>query len=135
MDILTFYPDQGSIVGIRTGNEGIIIDAHMPKCGYVTPGEIQQSLSIYFRGITIRGLVLTASTRIMLIRPVWSGFSTSSYWTGSCKQWGVIGAAAGPLGVEIAMRLLKACCSSERFVEQRSATKNAPRESQMATDS
>ena len=51
--------DQGSLVGIRTGNEGIIVDAHMPECDHVTPGEIQQSLSVYFRGITVRGLILS----------------------------------------------------------------------------
>lgn len=59
MDILTLYSDQGSLVGVRCGDEGIIIDGHMPECGYVTPGEIQQSLSIYFKGITVRGLILT----------------------------------------------------------------------------
>ena len=59
MDILTLYSDQGSLVGIRCGNEGIIVDAHMPECGYVTAAEIQQSLSIYFRDVNIRGLILT----------------------------------------------------------------------------
>jgi beta-lactamase superfamily II metal-dependent hydrolase len=59
MDVLTLYSDQGSLVGIRTGNEGIIVDAHMPECDHVTPGEIQQSLSVYFKGVTIRGLILT----------------------------------------------------------------------------
>jgi beta-lactamase superfamily II metal-dependent hydrolase len=59
MDVLTLYADQGSLVGIRTGNEGIIVDAHMPDCGYVTPSEIQQSLSVYFKDVAVRGLVLT----------------------------------------------------------------------------
>ena len=59
MDVLTLYSDQGSLVGIRTGNEGIIVDAHMPECDHVTPGEIQQSLSIYFKGVAVRGLILT----------------------------------------------------------------------------
>ena len=59
MDILTLYVDQGSLVCIRTGNEGIIVDAHMPECENVTPEEVQQSISVYFRGIAVRGLILT----------------------------------------------------------------------------
>jgi beta-lactamase superfamily II metal-dependent hydrolase len=59
MDVLTLHVDQGSLVGIRTGNEGIIVDAHMPQCDHVTPEEIKQSLSVYFRGIAVRGLILT----------------------------------------------------------------------------
>lgn len=59
MDVLTLFVGQGSLVGIRAGNEGIIVDAHMPECEDVTPEEIQQSLSTYFRGIPVRGLILT----------------------------------------------------------------------------
>ncbi len=63
MDILTLYVGQGSLVGIRVSNEGIIVDAHMPECDDVTPEEIQQSLRVYFRGITMRGLILTGFDR------------------------------------------------------------------------
>lgn len=59
MDVLTLYVGQGALVGIRLGNEGIIVDAHMPETDDVTPEEIQQSLAFYFNGITVRGLMLT----------------------------------------------------------------------------
>ena len=59
MDILTLYVGQGALTGVRVGKEGIIIDAHMPKTDKVTPEEIQQSLLVYFRGIKIRGFILT----------------------------------------------------------------------------
>jgi beta-lactamase superfamily II metal-dependent hydrolase len=59
MDVLTLYVDQGSLVGIRAGNEGIIIDAHMPDCENVNPKEIKQTLATYFRGVAVRGLILT----------------------------------------------------------------------------
>jgi beta-lactamase superfamily II metal-dependent hydrolase len=59
MDVLTMYVGQGSLVAIRAGNEGIIVDAHMPECDEVTPEEIQQTLLVYFRGMVVRGLILT----------------------------------------------------------------------------
>ena len=59
MDILTLYAGQGALTGIRVGNEGIIVDSHMPDTEHVTSEEIQQSLSIYFRSIAVRGLILT----------------------------------------------------------------------------
>ena len=59
VDILTLYVGQGALTGVRVGNEGIIVDAHMPETDHVTPEEIQQSLSIYFRDIVVRGLILT----------------------------------------------------------------------------
>ena len=59
MDILTLYVGQGALTAIRIGDEGIVVDAHMPETNEVTPEEIQQSLAIYFRGITVRGLLLT----------------------------------------------------------------------------
>ena len=59
MDVLTLYVGQGSLVGVRIGNEGIIVDAHMPECDEVTPEEIQQTLSVYFRDVAVRGLILT----------------------------------------------------------------------------
>ena len=59
MDVLTLFVDQGALAGVRIGGEGIIVDAHMPQCENVSPEEIQQSLSTYFKGIDVRGLVLT----------------------------------------------------------------------------
>jgi len=59
MDVLTLYVGQGSLVGVRVGDEGIVIDAHMPECDEVCPEEIQQSLDIYFRKTAVRGLLLT----------------------------------------------------------------------------
>ena len=59
MDVLTLYVGQGALVGIRIGNEGIIVDAHLPENAHVTPEEIQQSLSLYFRNVTVRGLILS----------------------------------------------------------------------------
>ena len=59
MDILTLYVGQGALTGIRVGNEGILVDSHMPETDQVTAEEIQQGLSIYFRNITVRGLILT----------------------------------------------------------------------------
>ena len=59
MDILTLFVDQGALAGIRIGREGIIVDAHMPESENVNPGEIQQSLSLYFKGVDVRGIILT----------------------------------------------------------------------------
>jgi beta-lactamase superfamily II metal-dependent hydrolase len=59
MDCLTLYVGQGALTGVRIGLEGIIVDAHMPDCEDVTPEEIQQTLALYFRGIKVRGLILT----------------------------------------------------------------------------
>lgn len=59
MDVLTLYVGQGALAAIRLGNEGIIVDAHMPESDDVTPDEIKQTLSVYFRGVAVRGLILT----------------------------------------------------------------------------
>jgi beta-lactamase superfamily II metal-dependent hydrolase len=59
MDVLTLFVDQGALAGLRVGNEGVIVDAHMPECENVNPEEIQQSLSTYFKGVRVRGLILT----------------------------------------------------------------------------
>lgn len=59
MDVLTAFVDQGALAGIRTGGEGVIVDAHMPECENVNPKEIQQSLAAYFRGVDVKGLILT----------------------------------------------------------------------------
>lgn len=59
MDVLTLYVGQGALTGIRVGDEGIIVDAHMPDCEDVTSDEIKQTLDVYFRGARVRGLMLT----------------------------------------------------------------------------
>jgi len=59
MDVLTLYVGQGALAGVRIGNEGLIVDAHMPENDHVSMAQIKQSLSIYFRGISLRGLILT----------------------------------------------------------------------------
>lgn len=59
MDILTLYVGQGALTGVRIGNEGIIVDAHMPDCEDVNCDEIRQTLEVYFRNSVVRGLVLT----------------------------------------------------------------------------
>ena len=41
MDVCTFYVGQGELVGIRAGNEGIIVDAHMPDNDHVQADEIR----------------------------------------------------------------------------------------------
>lgn len=63
MDVLTLYVGQGALAGIRVSNEGIIVDAHMPECDDVTPEDIRQVLSVYFRGTAVRGLILTSFDR------------------------------------------------------------------------
>lgn len=59
MDVLTLYAGQGALAAVRVGNEGVIIDAHMPDCDHVTADEIKQTLSVYLRGMAVRGLILT----------------------------------------------------------------------------
>jgi beta-lactamase superfamily II metal-dependent hydrolase len=59
VDILTAYVGQGALAGLRIGNEGIVVDAHMPDAEDVTPDEIKQTVSTYFQGVTVRGLLLT----------------------------------------------------------------------------
>jgi beta-lactamase superfamily II metal-dependent hydrolase len=59
VDVLTAFVDQGALAGIRIGGEGVIVDAHMPECENVHPKEIQQSLTAYFRGVDVKGLILT----------------------------------------------------------------------------
>ena len=60
MDVFTLYAGQGELVALRVGNEGIVVDAHMPECEEVSAAEIQQSLSTYFNNSIVRGLVLTS---------------------------------------------------------------------------
>lgn len=59
MDVLTLYVGQGALAAVRIGNEGIIVDAHMPDCEDVTSEEIEQTLSVYLRGVTVCGLMIT----------------------------------------------------------------------------
>jgi competence protein ComEC len=59
MDVCTFYAGQGALAGIRAGNEGIIVDAHMPDTDHVQCAEIQQTVQTYFKGHTVKGLIIT----------------------------------------------------------------------------
>lgn len=59
MDVCTFYAGQGEFVGIRAGNEGIIVDTHMPDTEHVQCDEIKQTVQTYFKGHNVRGLILT----------------------------------------------------------------------------
>jgi beta-lactamase superfamily II metal-dependent hydrolase len=59
MDIFTLYAGQGSLAAIRSGNEAVIVDAHMPSCDDVTQGQIEESLDSYLKQSEVRGLVLT----------------------------------------------------------------------------
>lgn len=63
MDVFTLYVGQGALAALRAGNEGIIVDAHMPECDEVRPDEIEQSLRDYLRRHTLRGLLLTGLDR------------------------------------------------------------------------
>jgi len=59
MDIFTLYAAQGSLVAVRSGDEAIIIDAHMPECEEVCQDQIEQSLEHYLAKSKVRGLILT----------------------------------------------------------------------------
>jgi beta-lactamase superfamily II metal-dependent hydrolase len=63
MDIFTLYVGQGALAAVVTGNEAIIIDAHMPECDDVTPSQIEQSLARYLSRTAVRGLILTGLDR------------------------------------------------------------------------
>jgi len=63
MDIFTLYVAQGALAAIRSGDEAIIVDAHMPNCDDVTPEQIEQSLDRYLFKRKIRGLILTGLDR------------------------------------------------------------------------
>jgi beta-lactamase superfamily II metal-dependent hydrolase len=63
MDIMTFYAAQGDIAALRSGDEAIIVDAHMPDCDDVTSADIAASLSTFVAGKRIRGLILTGLDR------------------------------------------------------------------------
>jgi competence protein ComEC len=59
MDIFTVYVGQGSLAAVRSGNEAVVIDAHMPSCDDVTQGQIEESLDSYLKQSEVRGLILT----------------------------------------------------------------------------
>jgi beta-lactamase superfamily II metal-dependent hydrolase len=63
MDVMTFYAAQGDLVALRSGNEVVVVDAHMPDCDDVTPEDIATSLAHYVKGKTVRGLILTSFDR------------------------------------------------------------------------
>jgi beta-lactamase superfamily II metal-dependent hydrolase len=59
MDIFTLYVGQGSLAAVRSGEEAIVIDAHMPNCDDVTQGQIEASLDHYLSKSRVCGLILT----------------------------------------------------------------------------
>jgi hypothetical protein len=59
MDILTLYVAQGSLAAVRSGQEVLIIDAHMHDCDDVTQEEIEATLDVFIGSRTVRGLILT----------------------------------------------------------------------------
>ena len=59
MDIFTLYAGQGSLAAVRSGNEAIIVDAHMPECDETSPDQISKTLSDYLYDHRVRGLVLS----------------------------------------------------------------------------
>lgn len=59
MDVLTLYVAQGSLAAVRSGQEVLIIDAHMPDCDDVSQAEIEASLEVFIGTRTVRGLILT----------------------------------------------------------------------------
>jgi len=59
MDIFTLYVGQGALTAVRSGDEAIIVDAHMPTCDTVTREQIEESLDDYLSGSKVRGLILT----------------------------------------------------------------------------
>ena len=59
MEILTLYVGQGSLAAIRSGNEVLVVDAHMPDCDDVNQEEIENSLEIFVGRRNVQGLILT----------------------------------------------------------------------------
>jgi beta-lactamase superfamily II metal-dependent hydrolase len=59
MDIFTLYVGQGALAAVRSGNEAVLVDAHMPVCDDVTQGQIEESLDHYLSKSIVRGLILT----------------------------------------------------------------------------
>ncbi len=64
MDVFTLYVAQGHLSVVRSHDEAIIIDAHMPDCdGDVSCEAIVRTLTDYLRNVRVRGLVLTGLDR------------------------------------------------------------------------
>jgi len=63
MDIFTLYVAQGALAAIRSGDEAIIVDAHMPNCDDVVQCQIEESLDYYVSKSKVRGLILTGLDR------------------------------------------------------------------------
>jgi beta-lactamase superfamily II metal-dependent hydrolase len=63
MDVLTLYVGQGDLAAVRSGNEAVIVDAHMPNCDDVTQDQIEKSLDSYLSNHKIRGLIITGLDR------------------------------------------------------------------------
>jgi competence protein ComEC len=59
MDVFTLYAGQGALAAVRSGDEAVIIDAHMPECEEVCQDQIEQSLAHYLEKSNVRGLILT----------------------------------------------------------------------------
>lgn len=59
MDLFTLYAGQGALAAVRTGDEAIVVDAHMPDGEDVCRGQIEESLASYLANSRVRGLILT----------------------------------------------------------------------------
>ena len=82
MDVLTLYVAQGSLAAVRSGQEVILIDAHMPDCDDVTQEEIEASLEVFIGKRTVRGLILTG-----LDKDHACPAGVDSILTGYCPSW------------------------------------------------
>jgi beta-lactamase superfamily II metal-dependent hydrolase len=59
MEILTLYVGQGALAAVRSGDEVIIVDSHMPTADDVTQDQIEDSLKTFVGNRRVRGLILT----------------------------------------------------------------------------
>jgi beta-lactamase superfamily II metal-dependent hydrolase len=59
MDVLTLYVGQGALAALRSENEALVVDCHMPDCDDVCQAQIEQSLADYIGDRRVRGLILT----------------------------------------------------------------------------
>jgi beta-lactamase superfamily II metal-dependent hydrolase len=64
MQLLTLYVGQGSLSAVRSENEVIIVDAHMPDIeDHITPAEIEATLDVFIGQRAVKGLILTGLDR------------------------------------------------------------------------